>query len=118
MIPQTSTRTRGRRHSAVGDAKLVIRALIDEVKSRTNGGGRRNGEVVEEIANLKREWLDEWMSQLTSDEVPINQYRVIWDMLHTVDRENTIITHDSGSPREQLVPFWESCRAADLHGLG
>ena len=105
-------------YSAVGDAKLVIRALIDEVKSRTNGGGRRNGEVVEEIANLKKEWLDEWMPQLTSDEVPINQYRVIWDMLHAVDRPNTIITHDSGSPREQLVPFWESVTPRTYMGWG
>ena len=105
-------------HSAVGDAKLVLRALIDEVKSRTNGAGKGNGEVVEEIANLKKEWLDEWMPQLTSDEVPINQYRVIWDMLHTVDRENTIITHDSGSPREQLVPFWECVAPRTYMGWG
>ena len=105
-------------YSAVGDAKLVLRALIDEVKNLTNGRGRGNGEVVEEIANLKKEWLDEWMPQLTSDEVPINQYRVIWDMLHTVDRANTIITHDSGSPREQLVPFWECVAPRTYMGWG
>ena len=32
-------------HSAVGDAKLVLRALIDEVKSRTNGSGRGMGRL-------------------------------------------------------------------------
>ena len=105
-------------HPAIGDAKLVLRALIDEVKSRTNGQGRRNGEVVEEVAAFKKEWLDEWMPQLTSDEVPINQYRVIWDMLNTVDRANTIITHDSGSPREQLVPFWETVTPRTYMGWG
>ena len=31
-------------------------------------------------------------------------YRVIWDLLHTVDVANTIITHDAGSPRDQLSP--------------
>ena len=105
-------------HAAIGDAKLVLRALIDELKDRTNGQGKRNGEVVEEIAAVKQEWLDEWMPQLTSDEVPINQYRVIWDMLHAVDRPNTIITHDSGSPREQLVPFWETVAPRTYMGWG
>ena len=104
--------------SAIGDAKLVLRALIDEIKKRTNGQGRRNSDVVSKIASLKKEWLDEWMPQLTSDEVPINQYRVIWDMLHSVDRDNTIITHDSGSPREQLVPFWECTSPRSYMGWG
>ena len=26
--------------------------------------------------------------------------------MHTVDVANTIITHDAGSPRDQLSPFW------------
>ncbi|MEE2884625.1 MAG: thiamine pyrophosphate-requiring protein [Chloroflexota bacterium] len=104
--------------SAIGDAKLVLRALIDTIKERTNGQGRRNSDVVSKIASLKKEWLNEWMPQLTSDEVPINQYRVIWDMLHSVDRDNTIITHDSGSPREQLVPFWESTSPRTYMGWG
>jgi acetolactate synthase-1/2/3 large subunit len=47
------------------------------------------------------------MPKLSSDEVPINPYRVIWELLQIVDRENTIVTHDSGFPREQLMPFYE-----------
>ncbi len=49
---------------------------------------------------MKDEWMNEWMPKLTSDEVPINPYRVIWDVHHTVDLENTIATHDAGSPRD------------------
>ena len=45
--------------------------------------------------------------ELTSSEVPINQYRIVHDLMHAVDRENTIVTHDSGSPREQMVAFWQ-----------
>ena len=30
--------------------------------------------------------------------MPINQYRIIWDLMHTIDRDNTIITHDFGQP--------------------
>jgi thiamine pyrophosphate-dependent acetolactate synthase large subunit-like protein len=48
------------------------------------------------------------MPKLTSDESPITPYRVLWDLMHTVDVENTVITHDAGSPRDQISPFWES----------
>src|SRR5262249_61416586 len=44
--------------------------------------------------------------------------RVIRDLMRTVDRDNVIITHDSGSPREQLVPFWEATAAGSYMGWG
>jgi acetolactate synthase-1/2/3 large subunit len=48
----------------------------------------------------------------------MNQYRIIWDLLHLVDRPNTIITHDAGSPRDQLTPFWESVAPRSYMGWG
>ena len=30
--------------------------------------------------------MAEWLPRLTSDETPLNPYRVIWDLMHTVDR--------------------------------
>jgi acetolactate synthase-1/2/3 large subunit len=66
--------------------------------------------VAAEIRAVKEEWLKEWMPELTSSEVPINQYRVVHDLKRSVDAANVIITHDAGSPREQLVTFWE-CHA-------
>jgi acetolactate synthase-1/2/3 large subunit len=36
----------------------------------------------------------------------------------TVDVANTIITHDAGSPRDQLVPFWKSTRPHGYIGWG
>jgi thiamine pyrophosphate-dependent acetolactate synthase large subunit-like protein len=50
--------------------------------------------------------------------VPINQYRVIRDLMRTVDRDNTIATHDSGSPREQFLPFWETTASHAYMGWG
>jgi acetolactate synthase-1/2/3 large subunit len=106
-------------HALLGDAKLVLRALIEEVKAQSGGVGRKNDrDVAPEVAALKKEWLDDWMPQLTSDEVPINQYRIIWDLLHNVDRANTIVTHDAGSPREQIVPFWETVAPHTYMGWG
>ena len=50
--------------------------------------------------------------------MPINQYRVIADLMRTLDRDNVIITHDFGSPREQLLPFWETTKPASYLGWG
>ena len=106
-------------YALIGDAKLVLRALIAEVESRTNGVGLRNErDIGPEVRAVKEEWLEEWMPQLTSDEEPINQYRIIWDLMHNVDRSNTIITHDAGSPRDQLTPFWEATTPRSYMGWG
>ena len=38
--------------------------------------------------------------------------------MKTVDRNNVIMTHDSGSPREQMMPFWETTKAGSYMGWG
>jgi len=58
------------------------------------------------------------MPRLTSGEAPLSPYRVLWDLLHTVDPAKTIITHDAGSPRDQLSPFWESTQPLSYIGWG
>src|SRR6202023_3163269 len=106
-------------HALIGDAALVLDALIAEI-GRQKGGGGANAlaSLKEEIAAAKKAWLAEWAEHLDSEEVPINQYRVIRDLMRTVDRDNVIITHDSGSPREQLLPFWETTKAGSYLGWG
>src|SRR5882724_8876350 len=92
----------------VGDAGLTLQALLVEVKDRLKGSPRgRFSAVTQEIKNLKSEWLAQWTPRLTQDTKPLSPYRVIWDLMHTVDVANTIITHDAGSPRDQISPFRE-----------
>ena len=92
----------------VGDAGLILDGLVEAVRDRSNGASAsKTAAIAEEISSVKEEWLEEWMPKLTSDEVPMTPYRVIWDLLRTVDVKNTIITHDAGSPRDQLSPFWQ-----------
>jgi thiamine pyrophosphate-dependent acetolactate synthase large subunit-like protein len=43
---------------------------------------------------------------------------VLWDLQKTVDVANTIITHDAGSPRDQLMPFWKSTTPLSYIGWG
>ena len=104
-------------YAILGDAKYVLRQLIDEVKAQL-GASRPDREVAAEINAVKGAWLGEWMPRLQSDEVPLTPYRVIWDLLHTVDQPNTIITHDSGGPRNQISPFWEAVAPASYIGWG
>src|ERR1700719_4676961 len=95
--------------AAVGDAGLTLDALLEEVKDRLHGKprGRLDG-VTRGISSLKKEWMEQWMPRLTQNTTPLSPYRVIWELLHTVDVKETIITHDAGSPRDQLSPFWVS----------
>jgi len=74
--------------------------------------------VADEIARVRAAWLKEWMPKLTSNEAPLSPYRVLWDLQKTVDVANTIITHDAGSPRDQLSPFWVSKEPLTYIGWG
>ena len=106
-------------YSLLGDAKLTLQGLIDEIKRRTDGAGHRNTrDITPEVAGIRQEWLDEWMPQMTSDETPINQYRIIHDLQANVDAANTIITHDAGSPRDQLAPMWKCTAPRTYIGWG
>jgi acetolactate synthase-1/2/3 large subunit len=106
-------------HAVVGDAALMLDALITEVqKQKGPGGGNALQSLKEEVAGAKKTWLAEWAKFLDSDETPLNQYRVIRDLMRTVDRDNVIMTHDSGSPREQMMPFWETTAAGSYMGWG
>ena len=103
----------------LGDAKLVLRQLIDEVKQALGGNGRRgDASVSSEIAGIKREWLAEWMPRLTSDDIPISPYRVVWELNNGLDKANSIVTHDSGNPRDQMVPFYEATTPRGYIGWG
>ncbi|HYU18906.1 MAG TPA: thiamine pyrophosphate-requiring protein [Chloroflexota bacterium] len=104
-------------HAVIGDAKLVLRQLIDAVKGEI--GAPRNGDaVVAEVCDAKNVYLDEWLPRLTSDETPINPYRVIWDLMQAVDRTQTIVTHDSGNPRDQTLTFYEALVPRGYIGWG
>jgi len=101
----------------VGDAKLVLRALIEECRPLIKQK-RDIGAVANEIRSINAAWLEEWMPKLTSNDAPLNPYRVLWDLQKTVDVANTIITHDAGSPRDQLSPFWKPTTPLSYIGWG
>jgi len=103
----------------LGDAQLVLRQFIIDVKELRKGKEpQRNGAVAAQIKEAREEWLKEWMPKLTSKEIPINPYRVMWEFMNTVDSKDAIVTHDSGSPRNQLVPFYRATTPRGYLGWG
>ena len=104
-------------YGGIGDAKIVLRQLIEEVKVQLGAEGRASGTAAQ-IAQIKAQFRQQWRPKLTSDEVPINPYRVFVELARAVDVANTIITHDSGYPRDQLVPFWQTTTPRGYLGWG
>ncbi|MCY3901472.1 MAG: thiamine pyrophosphate-requiring protein [Caldilineaceae bacterium] len=106
-------------HALVGDADLTLRALIAAVSERLGGQQRgRQAGVAARIAEINGKWESDWAAKLNSDEAPLSPYRVIRDLYDSVDVANTIITHDAGSPRDQLSPFWKSITPLSYIGWG
>jgi acetolactate synthase-1/2/3 large subunit len=92
----------------LGDAKPVLRQFIDAIKDLLGGKSKNDGTVAADIKQGKEAWMKEWMPKLTSGEKPLNPYRVMWEFMNLFDRKEVIVTHDAGSPRNQLVPFYQA----------
>ncbi len=92
----------------VGDAKLILRQMIEACREIVGASRQGDNATAREIQSERDAWLKDWNQKLTSNDRPISPYRVIWDFMHTVPPEEAIITHDSGSPRDQITPFYRS----------
>jgi acetolactate synthase-1/2/3 large subunit len=105
-------------YGLIGDAKLTLAALSSAMEGLNKSTADARRDVPQRIAELREPWLAEWAPRLTSDESPINPYRVIAELNRMVDKEKVIITHDAGSPRDQMTPFWESTAPLSYIGWG
>jgi thiamine pyrophosphate-dependent acetolactate synthase large subunit-like protein len=102
-----------------GDTKLTIQMLIEEVKAQLGPNGRKGkSNVAAEIATIKQQWMSEWTDVLRSNDVPINTYRVIGELERILDKENSIVTHDAGAPRDSIMPFYTATTPHSYIGWG
>ena len=104
-------------YPVLGDAKAVLRQFIDACGELVPSTAREVG-VTGEIAQVREGWLKQWLPKLTSTEVPLNPYRVMWDFINNVDARQAVVTHDSGSPRDQLMPFYRATAPRSYLGWG
>ncbi len=93
-------------HAILGDAKLVLRQLIEEIKEKKRKNV--NEKIVQDILAAKKEKEAKYLPLLTSNDTPINPYRVYHDLMATIDMENSFVTHESGGTREQLATIYEA----------
>ena len=105
-------------HGLIGDARATLRMLIAACRELLGAATRDPSATHAEIRKTEADWLAEWMPLLTSDAVPLSPFRVLWELQHIVDVANTIITHDAGSPRDQLSPYWKTKAPLTYIGWG
>ena len=104
-------------HPILGDAQLVLRQFSEAV-AEARGGEADGATTKATIRQVGEDWLGQWLPKLTSAEVPMTPYRVIWEFIQLVDPAETIVTHDSGSPRNQLLPFYRATTPRGYMGWG
>jgi len=106
-------------HPILGDAKLVLDQFIEAVNELRADKKTPSGDgTAARISAARETWLQQWLPKLTSNEVPLNPYRVMWEFMNAVDPKDAIVTHDSGSPRNQLVPFYRATTPRGYMGWG
>jgi len=105
-------------HPLVGDSKVALQMLHDAIKDRIKKPRGLTPDLVKWIRSQNDPWMSDWMPRLTSESKPLSPYRVIHDLMQIADVPNTIITHDAGSPRDELSPFWKSIAPHSYIGWG
>ncbi len=102
-----------------GDCRLTLKMIIAEIKSKLgNNGQKERVNIATDISEVKHKWMEEWSPLLSSEELPINAYRVIGDINRTLDWENSIVTHDAGAPRDSIIPFYTATVPHSYVGWG
>lgn len=102
----------------VGDAKLVLRQMIEACKELVGKAGRPRPEIPAEIGSLHESFLSDWRAKLTSSSVPINPFRVVWELQRAIPAAEAIVTHDSGNPRGQVTAFYRAASPRGYLGWG
>ena len=64
----------------VGDAKLVLRQIIDACKEIVGDGRKNDQSIAKEVQTEREGWLGEWRAKLSDSSTPMTPYRVIWDL--------------------------------------
>ena len=86
-------------HALIGDAGADPRRAARRGEGPAEGQAARRGPTASPPRSPSSTdgWLEDWTPKLTDTSTPINPYRVIWDLLHTVD----VAEHDHHPRRRQ-----------------
>jgi acetolactate synthase-1/2/3 large subunit len=102
----------------IGDAKIVLQQLLEALAEVDATQLARRSSVTDDVASVRAAFMREWLPRLTSEAAPLSPYRVVWELMQVTDRTRTVVTHDAGHPRDQIVPFYESVVPRGYLGWG
>lgn len=93
----------------LGDAKVILRQLVETIKAMLPKARLApKQDIITAIAGEQKAWMEQSMPVLTSQDNPINPFRVTWEFSKLVDARQTIVTHDSGSSRGTLSQHYSA----------
>ena len=92
-------------HAVIGDLGLVLDQLLAEL-GQVATPSRPDPRPA--IAAAHAEWMTQWADRFQDSDSPLSPYHVIGALMAATDPDETIVTHDSGFPRDQTAPFWKS----------
>jgi acetolactate synthase-1/2/3 large subunit len=103
----------------IADSRSILQQMIDDAKGRLGPQGRRSDDSTRrEVQAVRRDFMKQWLPLLQEAESPLSPYRVTWEVMQAVDRLRTIVTHDAGHPRDQILPFYEAIVPKGYMGWG
>ncbi len=105
-------------HLISGDLDLVLAQLADAAETEPSRGPVGATPAARLVAAQRAAFMEKWGGRLTTDAEPISPYRVIGALLKVGDRAKMVVTHDSGNPRDQVVPFFDALTPLGYLGWG
>ncbi|MCS7112939.1 MAG: thiamine pyrophosphate-binding protein [Candidatus Bathyarchaeota archaeon] len=91
----------------IGDAKKIIRCMLEEASNLTDTGISRRRDWLRFLEEAKEKWRrSEWFSKIHSDDTPLKPQRVCHEIRRVFDR-STIFTLDAGNNKLWASTFLE-----------
>ncbi|MDQ7982057.1 thiamine pyrophosphate-requiring protein [Paraburkholderia sp. SARCC-3016] len=109
------------RLGVIGDCRAVLRQMLARVCEDPATLARRaplRDALAHEISVARRAFMEHWLPLLNAHTTPISPYRVVWEMMQTLERDRVIVTHDAGNPRDQFSPFYDVTEPGGYLGWG
>ena len=101
-------------HAIIGDAKATLQSLIAVL----GGTSSTRADVTDSVQAEKESGTKVYREAMASDDKPINPYRVYSELMKTLDRNNSFVTHESGNTRDQLSTAYETLIPRGFLGWG
>ena len=103
----------------IADAKLFLAQLADELdrqlkRPRTEHRAR----TTKTLARIRAEWLAEYEAEFADEKAPINGYRMLRELWAVLDRDETMLTHESGASRDMQCVFYQAGPPRSYLGWG